>query len=258
MMAERTVRNDEHELTVKVCEDLKATQTMYSHANKDSEKDVIALLLKIKDREQYLINLKEEDVIIESDLKDTISRIKMFDHIVMNISVLLEMESFLSKLDNMDKTELERVFLSKKDSTQGNYGWQKLTRTDTCSNIHEIAVQLAAKKDHENESLSHDNSGGIRSPAGRSPEFKPHGHRHPGGPINLKLKLSRSPTKIRVTEADPFMPSKSSLPDNDDLQDQSSPNIAQHIYPGSPLPLSGRRIRTETEDPQAKKEDVNI
>jgi hypothetical protein len=219
MMAERTIRNDEHELTVKVCGDLKATQTMYSHANKDSEKDVIELLLKIKDREQYLINLKAEDVVIESDLKDTISRIKMFDHIVMNISVLLEMESFLSKLDNMDKTELEKIFSSKQVGTQGNYGWQNLTRSDTCSNIHEIAVQLAAKKDHENESGSQDNSGGIKSPAGRSPKFKPHGHRHPGGPINLKLKPSRSPTKIGVTQADPLMPSNSSLPDNDDLQD---------------------------------------
>lgn len=216
-MAERTVRNDEHELTVKVCEDLKATQTLYRDVNKDSEKDVIALLLKIKDREQYLINLREEDVVIESDLKDTISRIKMFDHVVMNISVLLEMESFLSKLDNMDKKELERVFLNKQAGTQSGYGWQKLTRTDTCSNIHEIALQLAAKKDHENQSNSQDNSR-IGSPTGRSPT-QPHGHRHPGGPIHIKSKRGQSPNRFKVTPADPFMPSKSSLPENDDPQD---------------------------------------
>ena len=60
----------------------------------------------------------------------------------------------MSKLDKMNKEELERVFLSKNSDI--DYGWKKLTRTETCSNIHEVALQLAAQKDKELEEMSED------------------------------------------------------------------------------------------------------
>ena len=184
----------------------------------------------------------------------------------MNISVLLEMESFLSKLDKMDKKELERVFLNKKAGAAGDYGWKKLTRTETCSNINEVAEQLAATKDRENASSGEENSKEPQTPFG-----VPHApHRHYGSKKHRKApspgrcdsptrKRSpcrhRTPNHVKITEADILQPSGSNLGDVEPPSGTLKPK--NQIYLGSPLAGSGRRIITES-DAVPSKEDVNI
>ena len=87
MLSERQIRNVDTELTIKVTEDLKKTKNAFNDHNKESEREVVTIMLQIQKREEKLRSLQLEDREIEQQLKYTINRLKMFDHILRNISV---------------------------------------------------------------------------------------------------------------------------------------------------------------------------
>lgn len=154
MLGERQLRSDEQELIEKVTDDLKTTKTLTAEQNKDHEREVIDMLVQIKKKEERIVYQNKEVIQVDDKIKRNIDHLKAFDHILKNINVLLEMESFLSKLDKMNKEELERVFLNKDLNVKN--GWKDLTKSSTFKNLNSVALNFAAQRedeDHEHDKI---------------------------------------------------------------------------------------------------------
>lgn len=146
MHNERVKNLHENELGVKVTEDLKQTKINFEDKQKNIENDVIDTHLQIQIHKDRIEQLKDEKTQIDRGLKESINRLKLFDHIMGNISVLSEMESFLFKLDKLNKDELEEVFLQRDKTLKKNpdcpSALAELTRSDSCKFIHQSAIKL--------------------------------------------------------------------------------------------------------------------